>query len=94
MEERFFIAEEACKRLDLFLSARLEETTRSAIKKLIDDGNVTLDGKKAKAGESVKKGAAIAVFFPELLYQQSLSFSQKRGIGFDFTLVKFTVVNF
>lgn len=65
MEERFFIAEEACKRLDLFLSARLEETTRSAIKKLIDDGNVALDGKKAKAGETVKKGAAIAVFFPE-----------------------------
>lgn len=65
MEERFFIAEEGCKRLDLFLSARLEELTRSAIKKLIDEGNVSIDGKSAKAGESVKRGAAVTLCIPE-----------------------------
>lgn len=65
MEERFFIAEESFKRLDVFLCARLENFTRSAIKKLIDEGNVSIDGALAKAGEPVKKGAAISLHIPE-----------------------------
>lgn len=65
MEERFFIAEESCKRLDIFLCSRLENMTRSAVKKLIDDGNVTLDGNTAKAGEGVKRGASVAITVPE-----------------------------
>lgn len=65
MEERFFIAEESCKRLDVFLSVRLEDFTRSAIKKLIDEGNVSIDGVLAKAGAAVKKGAAVSLHIPE-----------------------------
>ncbi|MBQ9081834.1 MAG: RluA family pseudouridine synthase [Clostridia bacterium] len=65
MQELFFIVEENCKRLDVFLTACLEEFTRSAIKKLIEEGHVLVDGKPAKAGESLKKGAAVALTIPE-----------------------------
>ena len=40
MDRRFFVAEENYKRLDVFLSERMEEFTRSRIKKLIDEGHV------------------------------------------------------
>ena len=65
MQELFFIAEEDCKRLDIFLSANMEDHTRSAIKRLIDEGHALVDGKKAKAGETVKKGAQISLVLPE-----------------------------
>ncbi len=65
MQELFFIAEENYKRLDVFLTANCEDLTRSAIKKLIDQGRVLVDGKKAKAGESLKKGCAVSLTVPE-----------------------------
>ena len=40
MDRRLFLAEEGEKRLDVFLSERLEDLTRSRIKKLIDTGNL------------------------------------------------------
>lgn len=66
MERRFFVAEENCKRLDGFLSEQTEEFTRSRFKKLIEDGNVFVNGKSVKkAGEGVKKGDEILVELPE-----------------------------
>mgnify|MGYP005802830099 FL=1 len=59
MSESFFIAEEPYRRLDVFLTANCEDMTRSAIKKLIDGGHVLVNGKKAKAGDPVPKGAEI-----------------------------------
>jgi 23S rRNA pseudouridine1911/1915/1917 synthase len=65
MEERFFVAEENYKRLDVFLCEVCEELTRSAIKKLADEGNIFLNGKSAKAGDSVKSGAEIRLLLPD-----------------------------
>jgi 23S rRNA pseudouridine1911/1915/1917 synthase len=65
MEERFFVAEENYKRLDVFLTEVCEELTRSAIKKLADEGNISLNGKQAKAGDSVKAGAEIRLLLPD-----------------------------
>lgn len=65
MDERFFIAEEDCRRLDVYLSAQCEDLTRSAIKKIIDGGHVLLNGKRAKAGDSVRKGDAVELDVPE-----------------------------
>ncbi len=65
MRELFFIAEEPCRRLDVFLTANCEDMTRSAIKKLIDEGHVLVEGHKAKAGEPLAKGAAVTLCMPE-----------------------------
>lgn len=65
MEERSFIADKAYKRLDLFLSERCEDLTRSAIKKLTEEENVFVNGKKAKAGEPLKAGWEVRLTLPD-----------------------------
>lgn len=65
MDRRFFVAEENYKRLDVFLSERMEEFTRSRIKKLIDEGHVELNGKSAKAGAEIRPGDEVAAEIPE-----------------------------
>ena len=66
MDTRLFIAENDYKRLDAFLLEQTEEFTRSRIKKLIEDGQVCVQGKLVKkAGESVKKGSEVIVTIPE-----------------------------
>ncbi|MBR2385405.1 MAG: RluA family pseudouridine synthase [Clostridia bacterium] len=53
------------QRLDVFLAEKTQKT-RSAIKKLCDEGKVTIDGKTAKkAGENVKVGSLIEVEIPD-----------------------------
>lgn len=54
MDKRFFIAEESCKRLDVFLSEQMEDFTRSRVKKLIDGGRVAVNGCPAKASAEIK----------------------------------------
>lgn len=65
MDKRVFIAEESCSRADIFLSGCLEEYTRSAIKKLIDNGCVTVNGKAAKASCEIKAGDEVFVQLPD-----------------------------
>ena len=43
-------------RLDRFLDDNLPEVTRSQIKRLIDEGAVTLDGATSKAGIKLRGG--------------------------------------
>ena len=66
MDKRLFVADAFYKRLDLFLSAQTEEITRSRFKKLIEEGNVRLNGEKVtKAGTELKIGDAVEVCIPE-----------------------------
>ena len=66
MDKRLFIAEEPCKRLDLFLSEQMEDVTRSRLKKLIEDGCVLLCGKPVqKAGAEIKKGDSVCIEIPD-----------------------------
>ncbi len=66
MDKRFFIAEESGKRLDVFLNEQLEDFTRSRLKKLIEEGNVTLNNRvTTKAGAEVKTGDEVSVVIPE-----------------------------
>ncbi|HKZ46359.1 MAG TPA: RluA family pseudouridine synthase [Thermodesulfobacteriota bacterium] len=51
-------------RLDIFLSQKLPELTRSRIKNLIEDGLVSLNNKPAKAGAKIKTGDKIAITIP------------------------------
>ncbi|MBR2441856.1 MAG: RNA pseudouridine synthase, partial [Clostridia bacterium] len=46
MDKRLFIAEENYKRLDVFLSDQTEDFTRSRLKKLIEEGQVCVNGKQ------------------------------------------------
>lgn len=64
MDRRLFVAEEGYDRVDVFLSAMMEDVTRSRIKKLCDDGNVLLAGEPVKASRGVGKGQAVEVILP------------------------------
>ena len=65
MDRRLFVAEDNCKRLDLFLIEQTEEFTRSRLKKLIEEGKVLLNGKKAKAGAEIKVGDRVELEIPD-----------------------------
>jgi 23S rRNA pseudouridine1911/1915/1917 synthase len=51
-------------RLDKFLAGRLPELSRSAAQRLIDDGQVTVDGEPVKASHKVRAGDRIVVLLP------------------------------
>ncbi len=53
------------KRLDIWLTAKLEKYSRSFIEKLIEDGNAAVNGKNVKAGYKMKAGDKIDVMVPE-----------------------------
>ena len=68
MDKRLYVAEENCKRLDVFLSEQTDEFTRSRIKKLIEDGNVCVGGKQVKkAGADVKAGEEVTITIPDVV---------------------------
>lgn len=58
-------AEHVAVRLDRFLDDRLPELTRSQIKRLIDDGAVTLNGEASKAGVKLRGGENVCVVLPD-----------------------------
>lgn len=63
METKTVIAEKS-ERLDVYLSEKLDKT-RSAVKKLVEDKNVTVNGKVEKAGKTLKEGDEIIVVLPD-----------------------------
>ncbi len=66
MDKRLFTAEENYKRLDVFLSEQTEEVSRSRLKKLIEEGQASVNGKPVlKSGESVKAGDSVVLTIPE-----------------------------
>ena len=64
MRTESFTAQESYSRADLFLSENLKEYTRSALKKLFDGGFITINGKKAKASQSVNFGDVLVATLP------------------------------
>ncbi|HZT76724.1 MAG TPA: RluA family pseudouridine synthase [Vicinamibacterales bacterium] len=52
-------------RLDVFVTSVVGDLSRSHIQRLIKDGHVLVDGKRAKANQAVKTGQAVAVDVPE-----------------------------
>ena len=58
------LAEQPCERLDVFLSARLG-VTRSAAKKLLDGGHITVGGKAVKASRPVSAGEEVVAEIPD-----------------------------
>jgi len=56
---------DAFKRLDVFLSQKENLLSRSRIKRLIEEGDVQVGGKKAKAGLRLKTGDEVSLVLPE-----------------------------
>jgi 23S rRNA pseudouridine1911/1915/1917 synthase len=59
-------AEEKACRLDIFLSARSEDCSRSHVKKLIQEGRVAVNGSPVKASYEIRFGDRITVWLPEV----------------------------
>ena len=59
------IADIPGERLDAFLARTMPELTRSAAQRLIEEGNVTRSGKKAKKNDKLNAGDEISVTIPE-----------------------------
>jgi 23S rRNA pseudouridine1911/1915/1917 synthase len=59
------VADRAGERLDVFVTRRLPELTRSRVRRLIDGGLVTVDGRRpAKAGAPLEPGQRVHVTLP------------------------------
>ncbi len=65
MRTEKFVAPADYPRADIALSERLEGYTRSAVKKLFDGGNVTVNGKVAKPSLSISAGDEIEANLPD-----------------------------
>ena len=64
-KEVSYKAEEAGKRLDVFLVTYQPELSRSHIQKLIDQGAVLVDGQVRKANYKLRGGETVSLFIPE-----------------------------
>ena len=62
--EFYFEPGQASERLDRFLAHSLPDLTRSQLKKLVDEGQVTVDAQNVKAGTRLRGGENIAVTIP------------------------------
>lgn len=59
-----FCAEADFARADVYLSGNMPQLTRSALKKIFDGGGVEINGKTAKASQSVKRGDSVVITVP------------------------------
>lgn len=61
MEEYYIEKEEAGARLDKVIAAKYEKMSREAVQRLIEDENIKVNGKKAKASYKVNEGDKIEI---------------------------------
>lgn len=68
MELKEFIIDENSVncRLDLYLSQEFEDKSRSYIQKLVDEGNITVNGKNKKSNYKLKINDKITINLPQL----------------------------
>ncbi len=64
-QQLFFPEDRPAERLDTFLSEFFPAVTRSQLKKLIDNGQITLNGVPTKASSKLKGGESIQVTLPD-----------------------------
>ncbi len=58
-------SEDSAKRLDVFLSQKDLVLSRSQVKRLIERGNVQVEGRKAKAGLRLRENEVVTLILPE-----------------------------
>ena len=57
--------EDANKRIDIFLNEEIEDISRSAIQKNIENGNILVNGKKVSKNFKLSEGDSVSVELPE-----------------------------
>ena len=57
--------EDANKRIDVFLNEEIEDISRSAIQKNIENGNILVNGKKVSKNFKLSEGDSVSVELPE-----------------------------
>ncbi len=57
--------EDVSKRLDIFVTEKVEDLTRSRVQKLLSEGFLTVDQKEVKAGYKLREGETIRLILPE-----------------------------
>ncbi len=65
MDIYFVEAQDTNKRLDLFLNDEIEDISRSALHKLIENGNIKVNGKNVNKSYKLKEGEAVEVDIPK-----------------------------
>lgn len=65
MKEKQIIAKESAKRLDQYIAQNEDDLSRTMIKKLIEEGQVTVNGKNVKTSYTVQAGDTIKIIVPE-----------------------------
>ncbi len=65
IEKKFQVESSENQRLDLFLKSCLPELSRSRLQKAIRDGQVLVNGQKARPGQKLKKGDTVEVSLAE-----------------------------
>jgi 23S rRNA pseudouridine1911/1915/1917 synthase len=73
------VAETEGERLDVFVTRRLPELTRSRVQRLIADGAITVAGQRAKASLRLDAGALVAVEVPAAIEAEA----QPEAIALD-----------
>ena len=61
------------ERLDVFVSKKIEKFSRSYIKKIINDGMISINGQKRKPNYKLKIGDRLEVLIPELVETEILA---------------------
>ncbi|MCX5905778.1 MAG: RluA family pseudouridine synthase [Deltaproteobacteria bacterium] len=59
------MAQDRAKRLDVFLAEKEPSLSRSQVKRLIEQGHVAVEGKKAKAGMRLQENNIVSLTIPE-----------------------------
>ena len=62
---RVFVCDEPGERLDRFLADRCADLSRTRIKRLIADGEVTVEGRASNAGFRLKSGQSVTIRAPD-----------------------------
>ena len=65
-------SEEAGARLDAFLASRISERSRARLKRAIDDGEVTVDGKIVKPSHKLRAGERVEVELTATVIDETL----------------------
>lgn len=65
MNRIILVSNSGDKRIDSFIAEQLEEITRSFAGKLLESGNVTVNGAKAKKNYRIKIGDTVEVLLPD-----------------------------
>lgn len=65
MDKKIIVAENGNNRIDAYISNEIEELSRTAVKRLLEEGNILVNGNIAKPSDKVRNGDEITIHIEE-----------------------------